>query len=197
MSIAHTDPFLYIVVFIVIFVVFIAAAAKIPSLRRPTKRNLLIYLAVALALSLPMYQAYDASLGVAAVTYHVEAQGDRFYADRASQFTFVCTSLCRRATSFNLLITTNNATFEANPDYTQLNDTAIKLPLSFQGVHREQSVSVLFRIDESVAGCDFTLTVESENRGPIVTASTDKVYCVWNSTLGCYLVSTTSTPCVL
>ncbi len=149
------------------------------------KRNLLIYVALAIILSVLAYQTYDSYLGPAIVSYSLESEP--FLANRVNPLEVSAESLSSRPTSFNLVLTASNSSLIADgQDNIQINSTAIKLQFNLNGLYKEVTKTVHFQMDENVTGCVFYCHIEEVNHRPIVTGSTERAESVWNSNGGRY-----------
>ncbi len=117
------------------------------------------------------FEAYDASLGPAIVTYSFDAPEGNFHAGRTNQFNIVCTSLGQRQTSFDLIVKAINVSLFvlSEQDYIQVNSTTIKIPFALNGLRQTQSKLVQFTIDQNVTAFELLYFIDYKKGGPIGT----------------------------
>ncbi|MCL5877882.1 MAG: hypothetical protein M1540_08740 [Candidatus Bathyarchaeota archaeon] len=191
MAIAAPCPIPYILLFIMIFTILVICLFKIPSLRTYRKRNLVIYALFALLLSVPMYQAYDTTIGPAIVTYRLDTAEDHFSAGKTNTFNITCTNLGMRQTNFNLIVKAINASLIVTnqQNYLQTNNTTIEIPFNFNGLRDTQSQSVAFTIDQNVSAFVFSCLIDYQRGGPIVTGAIEGLHCEFNGTTNHYAIN--------
>jgi len=183
----------YIVVFVAVLIVVLVLLVKFPSLRKyRRKRNILIYLVVALTLVLLVYQI-DFVTRVAVVDYSIDARGLRFYPGEVNEISVYCSNSGDRACSFYLVLSSVNASFPAQTQqtYLQINNTMVKVPFLLHERWSSMSADskpVFFTIDENVTGFSFSLSLEANSYNPVVVYSApfSRIWCVWNATESCY-----------
>lgn len=110
---------------------------------------------------LAVYQVYDISLGKNYVSFGVEKTKTPIYSNHQNQFSLTCRSNGVRVISFYLTVTCANATLQANNQqgYIQVNDTAVKIPFSFNG-DGEETKPVFFTADLNVSSISFYPLIE-------------------------------------
>lgn len=168
------------------FFLFITALCfiKFRSLRNYRKKwNWLLYVALALIISLATYEAYNFSIGPAIISYQTAANENHFYNDRTNQLTITCQNLGNRATSFNLIVRAVNAslTVDSQQGYVQINSTAVKIPFTLQTQKETQNRPIKFTIDQNVATFNFYFSLEPQKSNPLETNSYSQLHCQWNS----------------
>jgi hypothetical protein len=192
-SITYPSPFPYIIMLSVFLVIIAVCFFKIPSLRAyRRKRNLLIYAALLLIISLTAYQACDLFLGPAWVSYSIDDGWKQFYPRRINTFTVSSSNMGMRTASFNLIIKSVNASFvvDSQQYFGHGNGTEIKVPFSFpQG--GTDTKTVHFTIDENVTSFSFDISVEGQ---VFVTSYTMQANGEWNSKTDSYTLNVVPGP---
>ena len=183
----------FIGLFIVCFAVFLVCLVKFPSLRvYRRKRNLLIYFALSLLLSLIAYPAAVVPLGPNYVSFGIDKTQTPIYSGQPNQFSVTCTSEGGKQASFYMVIKSANATLQVNGEegYLQLNATAIKIPFLFQGTG-EQTKRVHFTAEADVSSIEFYPSVERQNGDDsfIVTTWLSAVQCTWNPATASFVMA--------
>lgn len=157
--------FLIAIFSIIILLCFI----KFKSLRNYRKsRNWVIYASLIL-LGLLFYQAYYASIGPNDVGFSIQKPQTPINEGQENQFSVTCTSRGIKQVDFYMVLRSDNATLniDAQLGYVQVNNTAIKIPFSFQG-DDIQTKPVYFTADANVSSISFYPTVERINNSPMV-----------------------------
>lgn len=166
---------------------------KIPSLRQyRKKRNLFIYVAIALVAVLLVFQAHEVAIGPTHISYMFDCGGGEFFSGRANQFNVTCSNSGFRTANFYIVLQSVNASFTAqNPqDYLQVNSTTLKIPFSFQELTKAtESKPVFFEIDQNATGFSFSACVEAQSGSSliVITCMPTLAGC-WNSTGNCYTI---------
>lgn len=188
MSIAHISPFPYILLFMVILSVAALCYYKFPSLRTyRKKKNLLVLPILIILLGLVAYQAYDASLGPAVVSYKVNVDNNQLLAGQINQLEISCENLGLRELTFYMTLKGVNASLMIGNqhDYLQVNNSTIQIPFHFNAfsIHAKETKPALFAIDERSTGfiVDFNCPITA-------TGSTNNLDGVWNDTTNSYML---------
>jgi hypothetical protein len=177
-------------------VAFAAAVAIFRSLRNYRRwRNILIYVAAALVVSLLLFQIDN--VGRWAMV-NINCNGAPQYMPRAvGQLTVGAESWGDREANFNVVVSCVNASFQPEQNFIHVNDTTIKVPFLLQtrGLPRStDSRSVSFAIDEGKAGFSFDVSWEQQGSGKLVVASCDYFLSyAWNGTQNCYVMNCSAT----
>jgi len=179
----------YVIHLFVALIIVTICFLKFKSLRKfRRKRNILLYVILALTLSAFAYKTYDEFLGPTIVTFSLASEP--FFANRVNPIEVTVENLGMRQKSFFLVLKSINATLTANsPDIIQLNNTSIKIPFNLHSVHEEMTKTVHFQMDDNVTGCSFYPSIERTNHSPIVTGGTYRAESVWNSRTGRYTLN--------
>jgi hypothetical protein len=178
--------FLIMIVAVVAFVLFM----KFPSLRNyRRKRTIVVYSALLLVFALLVFQAYDVGC-LAFVGYHVESE-PKFYPKSVKQLNLTSSSQGIRSCSFYLVLRSVNASFptQAQLNYIQINETAVKVPFTLSGLFSPTVVTkyLVFEIDKDVTGFSFSILPDSW-RGCVFVTGQPSVSYVWNGTENCFML---------
>ncbi len=183
LSIASPSPTPYIAMLIVGFILLLVLIVKFPTLRNfRKKQTLTMYAAAALVFSLLIFLTYDTSLGLTVVTSTITPSDGSYKFGAVSQFMISVINLGHRAANFYLVLTAVNASFlvQNQPDYIQVNSTALKIPFSIPGTFRYQEIKpVYFTINENVTG--FSI-YDRDYFSVLRVAWTTQMECQWNNT---------------
>lgn len=187
MSVANLYFIPLCLLFIIASIVILTCFLKFQSLRKyRKKRNWLVYASIVLVVGLLAYQTYAQSLGPSIVRYTLEG-GEPFLANQVNPLEVIVESLSQREMTFNLVITAANASLIADGQSSiQVNNTAIKIPVSLNGLHEKATAIVHFRMYEDASGCLFKTAVESSKSRPLVTGSIEGAVSIWNNHTGKY-----------
>lgn len=155
--------FLITLVSIIILLCFV----KFKSLRNIRRRRNWVIYACLIILGLLFYQVYYASLGPNEVGFTIQKTQTPIYAGQENQFSVTCTSSGVKQADFYMVIRSLNATLRiSDQSYVQVNNTAIKIPLSFHG-SGTQTKYVYFTADANVSSLSFYPSIERLNDSPI------------------------------
>lgn len=183
LSIASPSPILYIITLIVGFILLLVLLAKFPTLRNfRKKQTLIMYFAAASVFGLLIFLTYDTNLGPTVVTSTITPSDGSYKFGAVCQFIISVTNLEHRAANFYLVLTAVNASLLAQnqPDYIQVNSTALKIPFSIPGAFRyQESKPVYFTINENVTG--FSI-YDRDHFSVLRVAWTTQMDCQWNNT---------------
>jgi hypothetical protein len=189
LAIAYPSPMPFIAALILCSILLLVLIVKYPTLRAfRKKKTFLVYVAAGLVFGLLIFQAYDTSLGPSVFTSIIEPVGNSYKFGKLNQFNISVTNLGQRAADFYLLLTSVNASLEAQnqPGYEQINSTALKIPFSIPGSFGfQESKSVFFIIDENVAS--FTIK-DIDYRSIDRFGWTTQMYCRWNVSENCFSI---------
>jgi hypothetical protein len=185
--------FPYIVVLLAVLIVVFVLLLKFHSLQKyRRKRNILIYIAVALTLALLVYQI-DFVYRVAIVEYSIDVSVDRFYLGEVNEIRVRCSNSGDRACSFDIVVNSVNASFSAQnlQTYLYVNDTVTRVPFMLQerwSSMNKDTKGVFFTIDENVTGFSFRLSLEAHafNSIQVYSSPAYAIAYVWNATENCY-----------
>lgn len=187
---SHAVP--YILLFFVCLFAFLICIIKFRSLRiYHRKRNLLVYGVFALILILIVHQANEVSLGPSYISYGIKKTQTPIYALEQNQFgvTIYCDG--GKEAIFYMVLKSANATLQVDgqTDYIQVNDTAVKIPVSFQG-SGEQTKPVYFTVNANVSTVEFYPSIERESDSSMmVTTWLSEIRCVLDPATGKYAMA--------
>jgi hypothetical protein len=194
--VAPPSPLPYILLFVVVLIVAIVLLILFPSLRKyRMKRNILVYLLVAVVLVFSIFQAYEVSRGRTVYEYYITDNSfPNFYPGQTNQFNLTCKYLETRPASFYMVINSVNVSFPAQPEetYILVNSTAIKVLFTVSEntppMH-EDTKTIFFNINESVTGFSFRVYPETVSDTLFPAGNTYGMDYVWNGTENCYVLS--------
>jgi hypothetical protein len=175
----------YLMLLAIGLVVVIAVIWKRPSMRLyRRKRNILVYSVLALVFSLIALQAYEVSLGPNYISFGIEKTATPIYIGIENHFSVTCYSDGGKQASFYMIIKSANATLQTKGEtgYIQVNDTAIKIPFSFQG-SGQLTKPIYFTAYANVSSLEFYPVIERQDDSPIiVTSYLSEIQCMWDPT---------------
>ena len=194
--VAPLSPLPYIILFLVVLIVALILFIRFPSLKKyRMKRNILVYLIVAITLAFLLFQAYEVVRGRTIFEYYITNNSfPNFYPGRTNQFNLTCKYLENRPASFYMVINSVNTSFPAQPheDYIMVNSTAIKFPFTVSEntppMHEDLKI-VFFNINENVTGFSFRAYPETVSAILFPAGNSYGMDYVWNRTENCYKVS--------
>lgn len=183
--IASAAPFIALFGFSVLVVA--AIFLKYPSIRVYwRKRNILIYVAVALVLSLIAYEAIDVAAGPDWITFSTQKTQTPIFPAQQNQFSITCNCDGVKDASLYMVVAGVNVTLQTNgqPGYVQLNDTAIQVPFSFHG-GGSQTQPIYFIVDGNVSGISFYPTAKFEGQSYLLVEDyLSEIHCTWDPATG-------------
>lgn len=194
--VAPPSPLPYILLFLIVLIVALILFIKFPSLKKyRMKRNILVYLLVAIALVFSLFQAYEASRGRTVYEYYITDNSfPNFYPWQTSQFNLTCNYIERRPASFYMVINGVNVSFPDQPQvtYIPVNSTTIKVlftvPENTPFMYKDTK-TIFFNINENVTSFSFSAYPETESNILFPAGRTYGVDYVWNGLENCYEVS--------
>jgi hypothetical protein len=185
--VAPPSPLPYILLFLIVLIVAIILFIKFPSLKEyRMKRNILVYLLVAVTLVFSIFQAYDASRGRTVYEYYITDNSyPNFYPGRTNQFNLTCDYIECRPASFYMVINGVNVSFPDQPQgtYIPVNSTAIKVLFTVSegtSFMYKDTKTIFFNIDENVTGFSFYAWPETMSETLFPAGRTYGVDYVWN-----------------
>ena len=194
--VAPPSPLPYIILFLIVLIVALILFIRFPYLKKyQMKRNILVYLLVAVALVFSIFQAYEASRGRTVYEYYITDNSfPNFYPGRTNQFNLTCKYLETRPASFYMVINSVNVSFPAQPEGTciPVNSTAIKVLFTVSGdtsFMDKDTQTFFFNINENVTGFSLRAYPETVSATLFPAGNTYGVDYVWNGLENCYEVS--------
>jgi len=194
--VAPPSPLPYIILFLVVLIVVLMLFIKFPSLKKyRMKRNILIYLLVAIVLVFLIFQAYEASRGRTIFEYYITDNSyPNFYPGRTNQFNLTCNYIERRPASFYMVIDSVNASFPDQPQGTfiPVNNTEIKVLFTVSEntpFMYKDTKTIFFNINENVTGFSLRACPETVSESLFPAGNTYGVDYVWNGLENCYKIS--------
>jgi hypothetical protein len=194
--VAPPSPLPYILLFLIVLIVAIILFIKFPSLKEyRMKRNILVYLLVAVTLVFSIFQAYDASRGRTVYEYYVTDNSyPNFYPERTNQFNLTCKFIECRPASFFMVIDSVNVSF---PDQSRetcilVNSTEIKVLFTVSEstpFMDKDTKPIIFNINENVTGFSLHAYPEKVSDTLFPAGNTYGVDYVWNGLENYYEVS--------
>jgi small basic protein len=185
----------YIVALLVCIAVFSGLFLRVKPLRSfRKKRCLVVYAVMVLVAGLLVFLAYDAGLGPTYIGYNFAFGTETFQPEAVNQFNITLTNSGLRASSYYAVLTSINATFSSeNPqDYIWINETAIKIPLSYENPKPNTvtiSKPVFFKINHDATSFSVDINFEALNYSKIlVTTFTNPISGSYNTTLNSYTI---------
>jgi len=194
--VAPPSPLPYLLLFLIVLIVAIVLFVMFPSLRKyRMKRNILVYLLVAVALVFFLFQANEASRGRTVYEYYITDNSfPNFYLGRTNQFNLTCKYIESRPASFYMVIDSVNVSFPAQPQETciSVNSTEIKVLFTVSEntppMHEDTKI-IFFNINENVTGFSFRVYPETVSDTLFPAGNTYGMDYVWNGTENCYVLS--------
>jgi len=194
--VAPPSPLPYVLLFLVVLIVAIVLFVAFPSMRRyRMKKNIIVYLLVALILVFSILQAYDVSRGRTVYEYYITDNSfPNFYPGRTNQFNLTCKYIESRPASFCMVINSGNVSFPVQPQetYIPFNSTAIKVLFTVSentpSMHEDTKI-IFFNIHENVTGFSFRVYPETVSDILFPAGNTYGMDYVWNGTENCYVLS--------
>lgn len=164
--VAPPSPVPYILLFLIVSIIALILFATVPSLRKyRRKRNILVYLLLALALAVTLFQAYEVPRRTV-YDYYINNRISNFpnyYPGRVNQFNLTCQYLESNPVSFYMVVNSVNVSFPSQPQVNvsfPINGTAMKVLFTVAAGTSpgdEDTKPILFRINENVTGFSFTV----------------------------------------
>jgi len=196
--VAPPSPLPYFLLFLTALIIAIILFIRFPSFKKyRMKRNILIYLLVAIALVFSTFQAYEASRGRTVYEYYVTDNSyPHFYPLQTNNFNLTCKFIECRPASFYMVINSVNVSFPAQPQetYIPVNSTAIKVLFKVSentSFMDKETKTIFFSIDENVTGFSFCAYPETVSNTLFPAGSTYSVEYVWNGLENYYDASST------
>jgi hypothetical protein len=190
-----TYAYPYVILLVFCLLVLGLVLWKYPSLRvYRRKRNILVYVGLALVFSLIALQVYNVSLGPNYIAFGIEKTPNPIYSEQENKFSVLCWSDGASEASFYMVLKSANATLQAKGEmgYIQANDTAIKIPFNFQGSGK-LAKPVYFTADANVSSLKFYPFIERQGDSKIiVTTYLSEIQCVWDPTTNSYAMADSS-----
>jgi hypothetical protein len=194
--IAPPSPVPYILLSLLVLITAIVLFVMFPSLRKyRMKRNILIYLLVAVALVFSLFQAYEVSRGRTVYEYYITDDSfPNFYPGRTNQFNLTCKYIEYRPASFYMVIYSVNVSFPAQPQgtYILVNSTAIKVLFTVSentSFMYKDTKPIFFNINENVTGFSLRAYPETVSEILFPAGNTYGMDYVWNGLENYYELS--------
>jgi hypothetical protein len=158
------------------------------------KRNILVYLLVAIALVFSTFQVYEGSRRTIYEYYITDNSYPNFYPGQTNQFNLTCKYIECRPASFYMVINSVNVSFPAQPQGTRIivNSTAIKVLFTVSentSFMDRGTKTIFFNINENVTGFSLRAYPETVSKILFPAGQINGVDYVWNGLENYYEMS--------